>query len=182
MGSFCALSLTYITNPRTDVRMSRAAAHTARCVVYQGALFLNRRYFVLDRLSRRLYVYTSDIEPHPRYGRHLPSPHPSKPCHVMLELNALHGASLWACPLGAGSECSACLSRQVGVLPRQPPLPPSIVDIVSHCTPVLLASPRHRLHNLGTPCTVCEAGGVHHGLTPASLRPRHPVLPNQVPH
>ena len=30
-------------------------------------MFLNRRYFVLDRLSRRLYVYTNDIAPHPRY-------------------------------------------------------------------------------------------------------------------
>ncbi len=33
----------------------------------QGTLFLNRRYFVLDRLSRRLYVFTSDIDAHPRY-------------------------------------------------------------------------------------------------------------------
>lgn len=30
-------------------------------------MFLNRRYFVLDRLSRRLYVFTSDISPSPRY-------------------------------------------------------------------------------------------------------------------
>jgi hypothetical protein len=30
-------------------------------------VFLNRRYFVLDKLSRRLYVYTNDVAPSPRY-------------------------------------------------------------------------------------------------------------------
>lgn len=35
--------------------------------IFQGTVFLNRRFFVLDRLSRRLYVYTSDISASPRY-------------------------------------------------------------------------------------------------------------------
>jgi hypothetical protein len=59
------VQLPYVRLP-TPVTYRVLTFTTCSCVL-QGTVFLNRRYFVLDRLSRRLYVYTNDIASHPRY-------------------------------------------------------------------------------------------------------------------